>query len=318
VLGSTTSFTQISIRIPISDPAELVNHPLDARASIGSLPSRTNSARLSVGRVGQTDLSATWEIWDVIRTVCGYNPKLSLTLDLTTPLPPSPGALARWASEPTRQILLPASSFISNAKGYPVLSKATQTFLKEVMKQRPTIILSSTQSTSHPAGGPAAYPQYVRHLERASRALMASKDGGIDELTRGYWDWLQAPLQPLMDDLQSSTYEVFERDPVKYRNYEEATFQALNDRPEHQTLSVPSGCALIIACCGLTLAPPVPPSPHSVIYICGAGRGPLVAGVLRALERSNRKARVYAIEKNASAFVTCVPSPRSAPCSRIR
>lgn len=106
------------------------------------------------------------------------------------------------------------------------------------MKQRPTIILSATQATQHPAGGPAAYPQYVRHLERASRALMAEKDGGIDELTRGYWDWLQAPLQPLMDDLQSSTYEVFERDPVKYRNYEEATFQALNDRPEHQTLYV--------------------------------------------------------------------------------
>lgn len=43
-----------------------------------------------------------------------------------------------------------------------------------------------------------------------------------------------------------------------------------------------------------------------MIYICGAGRGPLVAGVLRALERTARKARVYAVEKNASAFVTSV------------
>ena len=56
-------------------------------------------------------------------------------------LPASPGALARWAAEPTRHILLPASSFISNAKGYPVLSKATQTFLKEVMKVRPRHLL---------------------------------------------------------------------------------------------------------------------------------------------------------------------------------
>lgn len=41
------------------------------------------------------------------------------------------------------------------------------------------------------------------------------------EFTQGYADYLQAPLQPLMDDLGSLTYEVFERDPVKYRQYEE-------------------------------------------------------------------------------------------------
>lgn len=43
------------------------------------------------------------------------------------------------------------------------------------------------------------------------------------EFTQGYADYLQAPLQPLMDDLGSLTYEVFERDPVKYRQYEEAS-----------------------------------------------------------------------------------------------
>ena len=43
------------------------------------------------------------------------------------------------------------------------------------------------------------------------------------EFTQGYADYLQAPLQPLMDDLGSLTYEVFERDPVKYRQYEEVS-----------------------------------------------------------------------------------------------
>ncbi|KAL7415886.1 PRMT5 arginine-N-methyltransferase-domain-containing protein [Mrakia frigida] len=278
-LAAGGPFGQISIRIPISDPAELV-HPIGGSRSSSSIPSRasgTASARLSTAQPGIPDPSATWEIWDCIRTICGYNPRLSLTLDLTTPLPPSPGALARWAAEPTRHILLPASSFISNAKGYPVLSKATQTFLKEVMKQRPTIILSQTTEGHHPTGGAAAYPQYLRHLEKAARAMHTDGGPGMDDFARGYWDWLQAPLQPLMDDLQSSTYEVFERDPVKYRNYEEAVVQCLNDRSAEVTL---------------------------VIYICGAGRGPLVAGVLRALERTARKARVYAVEKNASAFVT--------------
>lgn len=35
-----------------------------------------------------------------------------------------------------------------------------------------------------------------------------------------------------MDDLGSATYEVFERDLVKYRLYEEAVCQALMDLPE--------------------------------------------------------------------------------------
>lgn len=41
-----------------------------------------------------------------------------------------------------------------------------------------------------------------------------------------YFDYLQAPLQPLMDDLGSATYDVFERDPVKYRQYEEVSRRA--------------------------------------------------------------------------------------------
>ena len=31
----------------------------------------------------------------------------------------------------------------------------------------------------------------------------------------------QIPLQPLADNLESQTYEVFEKDPVKYVNYEQ-------------------------------------------------------------------------------------------------
>jgi protein arginine N-methyltransferase 5 len=41
----------------------------------------------------------------------------------------------------------------------------------------------------------------------------------------------QAPLQPLMDNLESQTYETFERDPIKYRNYEDAIHAALQDTP---------------------------------------------------------------------------------------
>ena len=64
-----------------------------------------------------------------------------------------------------------------------------------------------------------------------------------------YYDYLQAPLQPLMDNLESQTYETFEKDPIKYRNYERAVHDALVDRKEKEEV---------------------------VVMVLGAGRGPLV------------------------------------------
>ena len=40
------------------------------------------------------------------------------------------------------------------------------------------------------------------------------------------------------------------------------------------------------------------------ICVAGAGRGPLVARALRAIERAKREAFVYAVEKNPNAYVT--------------
>ena len=38
-----------------------------------------------------------------------------------------------------------------------------------------------------------------------------------------------------MDNLESSTYEVFEKDPIKYSQYETAVYKALLDRvPDDQ------------------------------------------------------------------------------------
>ncbi|KAJ9098885.1 hypothetical protein QFC19_006223 [Naganishia cerealis] len=214
--------------------------------------------------------SWSWEVWD--------------SLDMTNPLPSSLTSLNRWLAEPTQFIFLPSQAFIPNAKGYPVLSKACQTFIRGFVRLKPTIILSETTANKHPAGGAQAYIQYVRHIEHSANTNPASvpttnANGAATKCLEisNYADWLQAPLQPLMDDLGSATYEVFERDPVKYRLYEEAVCQALMDRPEH----------------GVT-----------VICVVGAGRGPLVSGTIRAAERASRKVRIYAVEKNANAFVT--------------
>ena len=67
---------------------------------------------------------------------------------------------------------------------------------------------------------------------------------------------LQAPLQPLQDNLENSTYETFERDTIKYTKYEEAICQALCDM--------------------------APATEVVVIMVVGAGRGPLVRASLQA------------------------------------
>ncbi len=46
---------------------------------------------------------------------------------------------------------------------------------------------------------------------------------------------LQAPLQPLQDNLEMQTYETFEKDLMKYTQYEAAVLEALLDRvPEEE------------------------------------------------------------------------------------
>jgi hypothetical protein len=65
---------------------------------------------------------------------------------------------------------------------------------------------------------------------------------------------LQSPLQPLQDNLESQTYETFERDGTKYSTYEEAVYRCLLDRVPQVTYrmllychwrshTTPSNCA---------------------------------------------------------------------------
>ena len=92
-----------------------------------------------------------------------------------------------------------------------------------------------------------------------------------------YLDYLQAPLQPLMDNLESQTYETFEQDAFKYNQYEKAITKALEQTPEDK---------------------------ESVVIVVGAGRGPLVRCALRAASVANRKTQMFAVEKNANAVIT--------------
>jgi len=242
-----------------------------------------------------------WQVWDEVRTICKYSTRLFVALALPSELP-APAVLNRWYSEPVRILILSGTTFKDNAKGYPSLTSEHQQYILRLMKSRtaPWLIISDAstlkntsnepgniQSGTFPTLGEAKHMSiqedphilYVRNLQKKQTPLTA-----VDRFGAGYQDYLQAPLQPLTVNLESITYEVFEKDPIKYEWYEKATARALHDWIEQgKPTSNPDG--------------------RVVVAVVGAGRGPLVSRAIKAAEDVGVEIDMWALEKNPNAFV---------------
>ena len=122
---------------------------------------------------------------------------------------------------------------------------------------------------------PAPHQRYLRHLQHNQPPRPP-----MERFGQGYQDYLQSPLQPLTDNLESITYEVFEKDPVKYEWYERAICAALQD-----------------------LRAKIEESRAIVVAVVGAGRGPLVTRALQAAHKTGVDIDCWAVEKNPNAYV---------------
>lgn len=273
-----------------------------------------------------TNAWSSWEAWNTIRSVCKYHSRLSLALEMPRKLP-SLAVQARWFSEPVRLLTIPSSSFLVNARGSHVLSRAHQWFLFRFARLRssPWLLLSEigplpgiddpemimSYSTGHlsPATAEDADPaneptpaEAAQMKKKAAKTSSSSNDptphlsylrylqrnqppkSQIEQFGGGFQDYLQSPLQPLSDNLESITYEVFEKDPIKYAWYERATAQALKDWHSQKKSTSSDNGAVVVA-------------------VVGSGRGPLVTRALNASASSGVPVKVYAIEKNPNAYV---------------
>uniref|UniRef100_A0A8V0XI89 Protein arginine N-methyltransferase 5 n=1 Tax=Gallus gallus TaxID=9031 RepID=A0A8V0XI89_CHICK len=212
--------------------------------------------------------------WHNFRTLCDYNKRVGLALEVGPDLP-SAEAIDRWLGEPLRAAILPTSIFLTNKKGFPVLSRPHQRLLGRLLKLEVQVVLWG--APHHEPKPLSAYLQYLEHVGQNRPPPSA-----YELFARGYEDYLQCPLQPLMDNLESQTYEVFEKDPIKYSQYQQAIYKCLLDRvPEEEK-----------------------ETNVQVVLVLGAGRGPLVNAALRAARMAQRRIRVYAVEKNPNAVVT--------------
>lgn len=71
--------------------------------------------------------------WHKFHTMCDCYKKMGVALELTADLP-SEEVLQRWLAEPIKCVILSTSLFLTNKKGYPVLSRAHQAYLRRLFK----------------------------------------------------------------------------------------------------------------------------------------------------------------------------------------
>ncbi|CZT02672.1 related to SHK1 KINASE-BINDING protein [Rhynchosporium graminicola] len=316
---SIGSYLQMAIHVPMYGNEEAKEMIGDLRPFARGYSSETAQGKGSK----DIDLYETWDAWNLIRSVCKYSARLSVALAIPRRLPVE-SLQSRWFAEPLRLLSFDCSTFLKNAGGHPVLSKGHQSLISRYMrlKQPPWLLLCDVgpipglddptqltptadgfpspgvvvdasrsvsptpaeaakhqQKTKHKSKDFAAHLVYIRYLQRNQPARTP-----LEKFGSGYQDYLQAPLQPLTDNLESVTYEVFEKDPVKYDQYERAIVQALSDwSDQHKPTSSPTGAV--------------------VLAVAGSGRGPLVTRALRASEITGVAIEVWAVEKNPNAYV---------------
>jgi protein arginine N-methyltransferase 5 len=223
----------------------------------------------------------------------------------------------RWFAEPLHYLTFGPNTFQENRAGHPCLGRLHQEMINRYMrlKNAPWMILYDVgpdaaslkdtrdsmavefpslseahqtlkeNRTSHlPPTNP--HVSYMRYVERHQPPYSA-----LESVTMtSFQDWLQSPLQPLSDNLESATYEVFEGDPVKYYQYELAITEAMYEWKKlgKPTSSIPSESHA---------------EPELVVAVAGAGRGPLVTRVIRAAEKTQTAIQLWALEKNPNAYV---------------
>lgn len=213
----------------------------------------------------------SWEMWNKFRNLIGHKSQLGVALEFTQDIPEL-CELEKWLAEPVRAAILHTSIFQTNTKGAPILSPAHVEFLKMLLDHGVQIVISGPPLHKSKSGN--IYQRYITHIFSRMPPLTEVK-----KKLGPFYDYLQQPLQPLMDNLPSSIYEVFEQDPVKYKQYEIALTRAFKDYKNNNQSEI-------------------------VVMMVGAGRGPIVEAVMRARDLAKVRLKIYALDKNPHALVT--------------
>ncbi|RXM28885.1 Protein arginine N-methyltransferase 5 [Acipenser ruthenus] len=101
---------------------------------------------------------------------------------------PSEAVIDKWLGEPIKAAILPTSIFLTNKKGFPVLSKLHQRIIFRLFKLDAQFIF--TGSNRHSDKEFRSYLQYLQYLNENRPA-----PNSYEVFAKGYEDYLQSPLQ---------------------------------------------------------------------------------------------------------------------------
>lgn len=296
-----------------------------------------------------------WIMWNELRSILPPSNLLCLCLELDSDIPTN-GENERWAGEPVRLVKLTTKAFHNGS--IKILDTHKDFLFPIVTKSNVKFTFAS--STELDAGEILKIAKYIKN------ELYPFYQKFLSEST--YWnttyDQLKNPLQPLRDDLEIKTYDVFEEDPIKYKLYNDAIYEALIDIVENYTFftndedssdsgnysyssensesrtyaEVVAGSTCqkeIITLPAETITLPAAPTPltksyekcwitykqhhpnvisksretkiksmasklsHLVIFVVGAGKGPLVTASLKAAQQVGLSSvTIHIVEKN--------------------
>ena len=218
----------------------------DVVAGVGALPPPRvargggEAALLDPGSTGRR--VDPWLRWDRVRRLCDHSAALCVALRADGDAPSVDAA--RRCRRRAAEVRARAVRLVSDAlrRAFPCCRRRTRTCSLHYRSSRSS---PTRDWGSHPR---QSYVSYLRHLIASARAV--ARRGG--DRRRPYRDYLQAPLQPLADNLEANTYETLSG-PREYARYEDGGQEILRRRGRAR-----------------------------VVVVAGAGRGPLVAAVLRA------------------------------------
>ena len=139
-----------------------------------------------------------------------------------------------------RAVVVSNDAFTSNKRGFPVLPKRHQEFVTNMLRRNVQVVIRASGGDGDLVLNPKGdLGDDTAVHEPTPAEAAAAEDDKADPTRRrweylvylfrkipptteqelveaGYRDYLQAPLQPLMDNLESATYETFEKDASKY------------------------------------------------------------------------------------------------------
>ncbi|XP_063539976.1 protein arginine N-methyltransferase 5 [Cydia strobilella] len=298
------------------------HHPTLIWAQVPMMCSRT--LRNTVVRGLDDDEEAwnePWLWWSKFHERLQWDKRAGVVLELSADLP-SEEIMKRWLGEPVKAVILPTNIFHNNRKGYPVLSRAHQQVLISLVEREAQVVVCGSGARGERGARAEHYRQYVARLW--ARRPAPNQDPMMD-YARGWEDYLQTPLQPLADNLDTHTYNVFEKDPIKYDQYQKAITQALqhllkrrenSSCEQNETKDLSDVINRLRLGSGDNKQCAEEKDGPFVVMVLGAGRGPLVRAALNASDIVKTKIKVIAVEKNPCAVVVLEAQARELWSSR--